>query len=150
MRISNCGALATVLLALGIVSVSAIEYKDLNYLQATGQCPQCDLTEANLVKAPLMGAQLMEADLSQSDLSQASLMSANLFGANLQQVELVGANLAGANLSYADLSSANLVGAVLWDVNWNGTIAEGALYSKDTLFDSTVDPRSLGMLLVKD
>ncbi|MGK7913862.1 MAG: pentapeptide repeat-containing protein [Synechococcus sp.] len=144
-------AVPSVVLMSGFVrSVTAIEYRDLRYLQATGQCPQCDLKEAVLTNAALMGAQLMDADLAGADLAQASLMASNLVNANLQQANLSGANLSGADLSYADLSSANMIGAVLWDVNWNGALTEGALYSEDTVFDDSVNPQRLGMILVKD
>ncbi|MEM8715813.1 MAG: pentapeptide repeat-containing protein [Cyanobacteria bacterium P01_G01_bin.4] len=128
----------------------AIERQDLQYLQATGQCPQCDLKAAILTRASLSGAQLMEANLVGAELAQASLIAANLFGANLQNANLAGANLSGADLGYANISSANLIGAALFDVNWNGAVTEGALYSEETLFDDTVNPAGLGMILVED
>ena len=133
-----------------VTSAAAIEYQDLKYLQATGQCPQCNLQGAILSNASLMGAQLMEADLARAELSQASLMASNLVNANLNGANLSGANLSGADLSYADLSSANLINAVLWDVNWNGASTEGALYSEDTIFDDAVNPERLGMILVEN
>ncbi len=133
-----------------VTSAGAIERQDLQYLQATGQCPQCDLEAAILTRASLSGAQLMEANLVGAELAQASLIAANLFSANLQNANRAGANLSGADLSYADISSANLIGAVLFDVNWNGAVTEGALYSEETLFDDTINPEGLGMILVED
>lgn len=150
LNIGKSVLFAAFALGIGVTSATAIEYRDLSYLQATGQCPQCDLKEAILTNASLMGAQLMETDLSSAELSQASMMASNMYSANLQNANLSGANLSGADLSYADLSSANLIGTVLWDVNWNGALTEGAFYSEDTVFDDSVDPKSLGMILVKD
>lgn len=150
MKMSRSVTLAAILLSCGLSAATAVEYQDIKKLQSGGYCHQCDLQGAVLVKETLMGAQLEEANLSEANLSLAALHLANLGGANLQNTNFLGAKLVGANLSYANLRSANLINAVLLDVNWNGAVTEGALYSEDTVFDEDVDPDSMGMILVKE
>ena len=147
------GAFAFAAIAFEVVfplSGSALEPYDLRYLQGTGQCQDCNLSDAILTRAQLGGAQLMGVDLSNANLVQASLIAANLWSADLSGVQLMGANLAGADLSYANLSEANLAGAILYDVIFNGTNMVGALYNEDTVFDPEIDPVSLGMILIED
>ncbi len=64
--------------------------------RTVGQCPGCDLSNADL----------RGANLERADLTDAILDHANLYGANLK-----GASLTGASLGGADLSKANLEGA---------------------------------------
>lgn len=65
-------------------------------LRATKQCPNCDLSTANLSGADMRGANLSKADLSNANLTNADLSGANLNGAKLGNVNLTGANLSGA------------------------------------------------------
>jgi hypothetical protein len=67
----------------------------------THQCPNCDLSGANLA-----GVQAQNAKL-----ANANLTNANLYGGSLRGADLSGAILDGANLEMVDLS--NAVGAVL-------------------------------------
>ena len=70
--------------------------EDLEKLKETNECPECDLSGANLE-----GAYLEEANLSSAKLFSANLRNANLEGANLKGADLRKANLQGANLSGA-------------------------------------------------
>ena len=81
-------------------------------LRETGQCPACDLSEANLAGLISPGADLRNADLNAAILYKVRLNKANLDGARLQRADLSGANLTGASLIGADFSGANLRGAI--------------------------------------
>ena len=65
-------------------------------LKETNECPECDLSGANLKFANLEWANLKEANL-----EGANLKDANLRGANLEGAKLNGVNLKGAILDYA-------------------------------------------------
>ncbi len=58
-----------------------------------GDCPGCDLTDANLAGADLAGANLTKADLTRANLTNANLTSANL------TAYMTGANLTGVDLA---------------------------------------------------
>ena len=73
--------------------VGAYDEKDVEKLNATGNCQKCDLREANLTWANLEGANLEDA---------------NLYGAKLEGADLGGANLTGAKLEGANLEGAKL------------------------------------------
>ncbi len=66
----------------------AFEAEDLEKLEETGRCIECDLFGAELI-----GANLTEVDLSGADLNRASLIGADLSGAKLSGADLAGADL---------------------------------------------------------
>jgi len=80
-------------------------------LKATGHCPVCDLSGANLRMVNLGGAKLKGADLYEANLTGALLRKANLGYANLKGADLTEAELDEADLSNADLTGANIEGA---------------------------------------
>jgi len=101
---------------------------DVQRLRATGNCPECDLSgadlaaidlgrvnpgEANLTGAFLYRADLRGVNLSDANLAEGVLLGADLAGADLRGVILVGADLRGANLIATDLRGANLTGATV-------------------------------------
>jgi len=111
-----------VLLGLLFMTDDALSFdqRHLNSLQATGQCPNCDLSEADLFLI-----QIPRANLKGANLSSAVLTNADLSGANLINANLGNANLNGANLTRADLTGANLTGAELTGTVWtDGRICE--------------------------
>jgi uncharacterized protein YjbI with pentapeptide repeats len=94
----------------------------LERLRETNQCPNCDLSGANLEQANLFGTNLINANLRGANLSGANLGSANLTdadlsGANLGNAYLYQATLENTNLSQANLSNAYLREAILTDAN---------------------------------
>jgi uncharacterized protein YjbI with pentapeptide repeats len=93
--------------------VGAYDEKDVEKLNATGNCQKCDLREANLEGAHLGWSSLEGANLKGANLEGAKLWQANLEGANLSGAKLEGADLGGANLTGAKLEGANLEGAKL-------------------------------------
>lgn len=90
---------------------------DLQRLELTGACPDCDLSGADLQSSHLIGA----------DLRGANLQGANLAASNLEGADLTGANLTGANLSNAFLTNAVFQSAVLDEADLSGS----ALYFTD-------------------
>lgn len=109
------GLMGSTLLLAGMKPGQAAEPQVMRLL-ATGQCPRCDLRDADLVHADLQRANLQGALLQGANLSRANLNGANLQGADLRQASLVGANLNAtqlqqARLDGADLREADLAGA---------------------------------------
>jgi uncharacterized protein YjbI with pentapeptide repeats len=110
------------LLSLFFMTNAALSFdqRHLSTLETTGQCPNCDLSEADLFLI-----QIPRANLKGANLSSAVLTNANLSGANLTNANLGNANLNGANLSKADLTGANLIGAEFTGTVWtDGRICE--------------------------
>ncbi len=108
--------LAIVLLQTQIpCAVDAYDLDDFEFLQTSGNCKGCDLTEIDLSEAYLAGADLSGADLSEADLSGADLRNAVLSGAFLQGADLGNADLSNADLTGADFTDANLAGAIWTD-----------------------------------
>ena len=87
----------------------AYEESDLEKLLNTGNCSNCDLTEAdlsgkNLEKTILVDALLHGATLNGTNLSNSDLSGAILKYANLSHAKLIGTKLINANLKAAQLS----------------------------------------------
>lgn len=104
---------------------SSFDTKDLERLQQTNSCQNCNLKGVNLAGAALMGANLEGANLQGANLEGANLENANLKKANLQGVSKP-TILTSANLKNADLSEAKLSGAVLFKANLEGANLSGA------------------------
>ncbi len=110
----------------------------LQRLLETNQCPQCDLSGADLGEANLFGANLVNANLAGANLAKANLgeadfTDANLTGAKLNQAYLRGAILDDANLSDADLTNAYLRDASLTEVEINNATLQGVNLSRTNL-----------------
>jgi N-acetylmuramoyl-L-alanine amidase len=99
-------------------SASAFEKADLVKLMSSNQCPDCDLSMADLRNKDLKGANLANADLFGADLSYADLSGANLsgailIGANLKKTNLENVKFEAADLREVDLSSSKIKGTNL-------------------------------------
>jgi uncharacterized protein YjbI with pentapeptide repeats len=109
-------------------AVYGFKKSDLAGLDASKQCPRCDLSGADLSgqilsgadlnAANLSGANLIGTDLSKSDMDGADLKGANLSAANLTGTDLTGADMSGANLYGANLTRTELDGATLSGATW--------------------------------
>jgi len=112
-------ALALVAGFFGIASPAiANDEQDLIQLLGSGQCPACqlndaDLTHADLRDADLKGAQLRRANLSQAQLDGADLSGSDLSFTSLQGASLRGTDLRGSRLIGTDLRKTDLTGALL-------------------------------------
>jgi uncharacterized protein YjbI with pentapeptide repeats len=111
------------LLLLVANATHAFDPADREKLRKTKNCPNCDLSDANLSEERLPGANLSGANLSGTKLFHSYLAGANLSGANLFAANLSRSNLSGANLTNADLSGANFSYAIWTDgkqcENWS-------------------------------
>lgn len=105
--------------------------QNIQKLQKTRACVNCDLRGANLQGMDLggvnlEGAQLVKANLSQTKLEKAYLIGANLQEANLKEAQLRDARLAYSNLSGSQLENAELGGANLDHANLTKAILRQA------------------------
>lgn len=108
----------------GELSMSTEVQKNINTLQMTKSCPQCDLSGADLNRMDLSGANLEGANLSRAKLNLANLSGANLRKADLRDVVFGGADLADADLRSADLRGTSFAGAYM-----QGALLDGELIS---------------------
>ncbi|MDS3861887.1 pentapeptide repeat-containing protein [Thermosynechococcaceae cyanobacterium BACA0444] len=100
----------------------AAKPEDLQQLNRTGNCPNCDLSYANL-----NGRNFKGADLQGANLNAATLRGANLTGANLTGATLTNADLRGARFSRANLTNASLAWARVERVRFDQANLTGAM-----------------------
>ena len=113
---------------------SSFDTNDLERLQQTNSCENCDLKEVNLAGANLEGANLQGANLENANMSDAKLSGAVLFKANLEDANLSGAELSvilkqllgTMSIHCTDLREANLSGANLSHANLRIKIPVGS------------------------
>lgn len=137
----NLNLLATALVStpfwLASVAIAA-NANPIERLRETNQCPNCDLSGADLAEMNLFGANLVNANLRGANLNGANLGSANLTdadltGATLRNAYLYQATLDSANLTQVDLSNAYLREAILSDVNLAQAKLQGVNLSRTNL-----------------
>jgi uncharacterized protein YjbI with pentapeptide repeats len=123
------------ILAFGILSMSVIlsnpslaaNPDHVQRLLKTNQCPNCDLSGADLKESNLFGANLVNANLKGADLSNANLGSANLSDADLSGAILTQAYFDRTNLENTIFTKANLTQAYLKNASTKGIKLEGAI-----------------------
>lgn len=94
--------------------------------QSGGDCPGCNLFQADLSYRALDRADFTRARLRQADLSLSTFNQARFDGADLVTANLFAARFTGANFAHADLSRATLVGAHFGGANFTGARLDGA------------------------
>jgi uncharacterized protein YjbI with pentapeptide repeats len=123
-RRSSMKRIAVIVLALiasvglGFATASALNPADLQHLETTGSCVDCDLSGALLIHWKLRGADLAGANLMGANLTDTYLAGANLMGANLANAILISTSLAGANLFRAELGASALLFVDFADAIW--------------------------------
>jgi len=100
--------------------------EDIKTLKRTGQCPNCDLSYANLDGRNLKGADLQGANLNAATLRGANLSGANLTGATLTNADLRGANFTGANFTNASLAWARVERVRFTNANFTSAVLGGS------------------------
>ena len=170
----QCGKISVALVAgtaficslLHSPSAQALDEDDLKRLIETGDCPGCNLEEADLRRLDLTGANLEGANLKDANLFYTILDGANLSGADMSFTNLayvraltividepdsdgqnltipaqfVGANLEGSLLNYADFS-----GAVMEQTNF-----QDAYIHKTSFVDSDLSLSNFETTFVHD
>lgn len=126
-------------------SAQAANPNQVDQLRRTNQCPNCDLSGANLAEANLYGANLVNANLRGANLKGANLGAANLSDANLSEADLSNAYLFTAILDGTNLSNANLQLAYLREVKLNNVNLQGA-----NLKGINLSHTNLGSVSLKD
>ena len=76
--------------------------EDLEKLKETNECPECDLSGANLKFANLEWANLKEANLEGANLRHANLRGGNLLGANLKGVRFCYTTMPDGSVNNSD------------------------------------------------
>jgi len=72
---------------------------DIQKVNSTNKCENCDLSNANLSNVDMYGVNLSGANLSGANLSKSAFEDADLRGANLKGANISGASFSGAKLS---------------------------------------------------
>ncbi len=138
---SRCFYITFWILILSVVQVcvarelSVSVQNNIRILKDTGNCPQCDLSGADLSRLDLAGANLAGADLSRSKLALTNLSDSNLQGANLRETNFSGADLANTDLRGANLTATVFVGAYMVGALMDGEMIRVFPYSKDKISD---------------
>lgn len=137
------GAVTTIgaLVILAIVLSEKEEKKaNLEKLNKTWECENCDLSGINLPGVNLGGTNLSGANLSEANLENADMRAMSLGKANLSQANLAGAIFREAYLTGANLKGANLKGAeirgeatYLDETDLSGADLRGAIASHTNL-----------------
>jgi len=107
--------------------------KNISILQESKNCPQCNLSGANLNRMDLAGANLEGADLSRAKLFLTNLSGANLHDADLHEAKFGGADLAGADLRGADLTGVSLAGAYMEGILLDGEMITTTPYAENNI-----------------
>ncbi|WP_435604205.1 TIR domain-containing protein [Streptomyces sp. bgisy130] len=102
-----------------------------------------DLRGAALAGEDLSHRDFSGVDLTRADLSDTQLVGANLSGAVLREARLVGARMDEADLTGADLRGADLRRARLIRADLRGIRAEGSIWNRAALIDTTTDDDTL-------
>jgi uncharacterized protein YjbI with pentapeptide repeats len=128
------GFVAVTVLALCAVLVLATGTKaqDAGQIAAVkngGNCPGCNLFQADLAYIDLPGIALNGARLRQADLSLVTMNDANFSKADLSSTNAFGGRFSGANFAQTDLTRANFTGAYLGFANFTGAKLAGMVLS---------------------
>lgn len=115
------------------LSISTEVQGNITTLQQTKNCPQCDLSGANLNRMDLSGANLEGANLSRAKLNLANLTGANLRKADLRDVVFGGADLAEADLRGADLRGTSFAGAYMSGILLDGELITTNPYAQEQM-----------------
>lgn len=94
-----------------------------------GNCPRCNLFQADLSNLELKNKNLAGARLRQADLSTAVMNRTSFAGGDLRDLNAYGAVLTGASFARADLTNASFVGAYLQGANFSGAKLSGVNFS---------------------
>ncbi len=106
--------------------IKAANPEAVKQLLETNECPDCDLSGANLA-----GAELSYSNLQRTDLCNANLSGADLRNANLRDANLDGASLRNASLIAVDFSNTSLTNvAGLDSLSKNNTPQSGVQVSQ--------------------
>ena len=119
----------------GKFSPSTEVQENIKILIETRNCPQCDLSGANLSRFDLSGANLDGVNLSRSKLTLANLSGANLQNADLREANFAGADLANTDMRGADLTGTIFVGAYMVGALMDGQMINTKPYASDDISD---------------
>lgn len=134
----------TIILSLTLFSLPAVAFvpNDLSKLQDTGNCYQCDLSDADLSGEQLYNADLRGANLSKTTLNGVNLERAELNGANFLDAQGEDAIFKRAILVEADLSAADFPKANMQGANFENATLTGTELCEAFLFEAIMPDRT--------
>jgi uncharacterized protein YjbI with pentapeptide repeats len=97
--------------------------------QAGGDCPRCDLFQADLGNKALKGHDYAGARLGQSDMSLSVFNHTSFADADMRDVNGYGALFTDANFAGANMTNATMVGSYLEGANFRGARLSGVDFS---------------------
>ena len=120
------GLLAALALALPVQAQNATQVR-----QATsgGDCPRCNLFQADFGGRTVRGRNFSGARLRQADMSLSVMNHSSFAGADLRDVEAYGGVFGGTSFAGANLTNASFVGAYLQGANFRGATLHGVNFS---------------------
>jgi uncharacterized protein YjbI with pentapeptide repeats len=98
-------------------------------IQRGGNCPGCNLFQADMANKELKGRNYSKARLRQADFSASVMNGSNFSGADMRDLNAYGVVFTGVNMAGADLTNATFVGAYLQGANFRGAKLAGANFS---------------------
>jgi uncharacterized protein YjbI with pentapeptide repeats len=122
-------AIALATLALVAHPAAAQNAGQVEHARGGGDCPRCNLFQADFSNLELKGRNFAGARLRQSDMSAAVMNRTTFAGGDLRDVNAYGAVLTGANFAGTNLTNASFVGAYLEGANFRGATLTGVNFS---------------------
>jgi uncharacterized protein YjbI with pentapeptide repeats len=122
---------AALVIALSLVAAPALAQNaaQVARAQAGGDCPHCNLFQADLGNKELKGRDFAGARLRQSDMSLSVFNHSTFAGADLRDVNGYGALFTDVSFAGANLTNATLVGSYLQGANFRGAHLSGVNFS---------------------
>jgi uncharacterized protein YjbI with pentapeptide repeats len=122
---------AALVIALSLAAAPALAQNAAQVARARdgGDCPRCNLFQADLGNKELKGRDFAGARLRQSDMSLSVFNHTTFAGADLRDVNGYGALFTDTNFAGANMTNATLVGSYLQGANFRGARLSGVNFS---------------------
>ena len=121
--------LGTVLALLMPMTASAQNANQIASARRGGNCPACNLFQADFSGLEMAGRNFAGARLRQADLSLSVINRSSFAKTDLRDVNAYGAVFSSSNFAGADLTHASFVGVFLQDANLTGARLDGTNFS---------------------
>jgi uncharacterized protein YjbI with pentapeptide repeats len=122
---------AALVIALSLAAWPALAQNaaQVSRAEAGGDCPHCNLFQADLGNKELKGRDFAGARLRQSDMSLSVFNHTTFAGADLRDVNGYGALFTDVSFAGANMTNATMVGSYLEGANFRGAELSGVNFS---------------------